>query len=275
MSNNRHQSIYFMDFKGVQSGTIDAYIGDETNGNGRRYRNRFRNKCIDVIHTDPRQRQIPNLKLGNSSRHGTNTESGKTSPRLHIVLITLDKEGNPTVTHVSTRAKRKPSNGTIEILSTKEDRETIIRKSGIPVTKELPVWCGASQDPEVAWPHHVIFMLTDPVREQHREFIKNLPLMHGDDREAWFFRVEITRGKSVCINPSIMRVLTGGATTQHMYHGNNAFRHAMRLVLNGTTQVNHSVNHTVNHSVNHPSHLGNGCERQSPIRSPATSTGRR
>jgi hypothetical protein len=216
-----------------------AYELNETDGKGQRYRNRFRNKCLDVIHTDPRERQIPNLSLGNSKRHGTIIENGRTSPRLHIVLITgLNKEGEPTVTHVSTRAKWKPSNGTVEILSFAGDRKTIMEASGIPTVKELPVWCGASQDPEVAWPHHVIFMLTDPVREQHRDLIKNLPLMHGDDREAWFFKVAITRDKSVCINPSIMRVLTGGATTQTRYHGNTAFRKAIRGVLNGGTPRN-------------------------------------
>jgi hypothetical protein len=234
MSNNRQQSIYFMDFKSVQSETIEAYIDDETNGKGRRYRNRFRNKCKGVIYTNPlHQRQIPNLSPGNSMRHGTITENGTTSPRLHIVLITgLDNKGNPIVTHVTTKAKWKPSNGTVEILSFAGDRKKIMEASKIPTVEKLPVWCGASRDPGGDdWPHHVIFMLTDHVLRNNRDLIANLPLMYGDDREAWFFRVEITRGSSVCISPSIMRVLTGGATTQTTYLGNTAFRNAIRGVL--------------------------------------------
>jgi hypothetical protein len=122
----------------------------------------------------------------------------------------------------------------VEILSKIDVRKKIMEASRIPTVEKLPVWCGASRDPgEDDWPHHVIFMLTDPVRRNNRDLIANLPLMHGDDREAWFFRVEITRGSSVCIKPSIMRVLTGGATTQknEMYLGNTAFRNAMRGVL--------------------------------------------
>jgi hypothetical protein len=273
MSNNRQQSIYFMDFKSVQSETFEAYIDDETNGKGRRYRNRFRNKCKDVIHTNPlHQRQIPNLSLGNSTRrHGTIIENKMTLPRLHIVLIALEngESGNPFVTHVTTSATIKQTTNktnknnvkvwnNVEILSKIGDRKKIMEASRIPTVEKLPVWCGASRDPETAWPHHVIFMLTDPVRRQHRDLIKNLPLMHGDDREAWFFRVEITRKSSVCIKPSIMRVLTGGATTDNRYLGNTAFRNAIRGVLNGgTTRTNRPPveNHTVNHTVNQPSPL--------------------
>ena len=255
-----------MDFKSVQSETFEAYIDDETNGKGRRYRNRFSNKCIDVIYTHPRQRQIPNLSLGNSTRrHGTIIENKMTLPRLHIVLIALEngESGNPFVTHVTTSATIKQTTNktnknnvkvwnNVEILSKIGDRKKIMEASRIPTVEKLPVWCGASRDPETAWPHHVIFMLTDPVRRQHRDLIANLPLMHGDDREAWFFRVEITRKSSVCIKPSIMRVLTGGATTQknEMYHGNTAFRKAIKGVLNGTTRTNRPP------VENQPTHLG-------------------
>jgi hypothetical protein len=244
-NNNKRQAIYFMDFKGVQSGTIDAYIGGDTDT-----RRTLRSKCKDVVWKNPREREIPDLIRESLGRHGTNTDAnGRTLPRLHIVVITLDggTSGDPVVTHVTTKAKWKPSNGTVEILSLKTMRETIIEASRIPIMRDLTLWCGASRDPETAWPHHVIFMLTDPVRQQHRDLIKNLPLMHGDDREAWFFKVSITRANSLCINKSIVRVLTGGATIQSMYHGNTAFRNAARRLLNSGTSTTRHVEHQPNH----------------------------